>query len=101
MSISAACGGWNETVAAYRLLNCEDVCADALISPHREATIQRCAMFPCVVVSQDTTEFDDSHMKGAEGFGPLNDENRRGFLVLRRHCMTIFFQNGGDIPLHG
>jgi Transposase DNA-binding len=28
MSISAACGGWNETVAAYRLLNCEDVCAD-------------------------------------------------------------------------
>lgn len=98
MSISAACGGWNETLAAYRLLNCKDVSADALILPHREATIQRCAMFPCVVVSQDTTEFDFSHMEGAEGFGPLNHEDRRGFHM---HSHYVVSEQGLPLGLLG
>lgn len=88
MSISAACGGWSETMAAYRLLNCEDVTAVALIAPHRQATIQRCAGFPCVIVSQDTTEFDFSHMTAAEGFGPLNDEKRRGFHMHSHYAVS-------------
>ena len=79
MSISAACGGWNETVVIYRLLNREDVSADALISPHHEATIQRFTMFPCIVVFQDTTDFDFSRMKEAEGLGSLNHATLRGF----------------------
>ncbi|MFN7342608.1 MAG: transposase DNA-binding-containing protein, partial [bacterium] len=40
VSISAACGGWSETMAAYRLLNCDDYSPDALIAPHRQATVQ-------------------------------------------------------------
>jgi len=87
-SISAACGGWNETMAAYRLLNCEDVTADALLAPHRQATALRCVGHTCVAVSQDTTEFDFSHMKETEGFGPLNDEKRRGFYLHSLYAVS-------------
>ena len=78
-SICAATGGWNETMAAYRLLNSESFEPRALIVPHQQAVAKRCVGHACVVVSQDTTEFDYSHMKEATGLGPLNDEKRRGF----------------------
>lgn len=80
-SICAASGGWAETTAAYRLLGCEKVTAEALLAPHRQAVAQRCAQYECVVVSQDTTELDFTHMKAVEGLGPLNDETRRGFFM--------------------
>lgn len=87
-SISAACGGWSETMAAYRLLNCDDFSADALIGPHRKATVQRCAGHACVAVSQDTTEFDFSHMKETAGLGPLNEETRRGFYMHSLYAVS-------------
>jgi hypothetical protein len=87
-SISAACGGWSETMAAYRLLNCDDFSPDALIAPHRQATAQRCAGYACVAVSQDTTEFDFSHMKEIEGLGPLNEETRRGFFMHSLYAVS-------------
>jgi hypothetical protein len=87
-SISAACGGWSETMAAYRLLNCDDFSPDALIAPHRQATIRRCAGHACVAVSQDTTEFDFSHMKEIEGLGPLNEETRRGFFMHSLYAVS-------------
>lgn len=87
-SISAACGGWSETMAAYRLLNCDDFSPDALIAPHRQATVRRCAGQACVAVSQDTTEFDFSHMKGTAGLGPLNEETRRGFYMHSLYAVS-------------
>lgn len=80
-SICAASGGWAETTAAYRLLGCKDVTAEALIAPHQQAVAQRCAQYECVVVAQDTTELDFTRMKATEGLGPLNDETRRGFFM--------------------
>ena len=94
LSISAACGGWNEVMAAYRLLHCDDFSPDALIAPHQQATVRRCAGHPCVAVSQDTTEFDFSHMKETEGLGPLNDEARRGFYM---HSLYVVSEQG--LPL--
>ena len=88
VSISAACGGWSEIIAAYRLLNCDDYSPDALIAPHRQATVQRCAGHACVAVSQDTTEFDFSHMKETEGLGPLNEETRRGFYMHSLYAVS-------------
>lgn len=87
-SISAACGGWSETMAAYRLLSCDDYSPDALIAPHQQATVRRCAGQPCVAVSQDTTEFDFSHMKEIEGLGPLNEETRRGFFMHSLYAVS-------------
>jgi hypothetical protein len=87
-SISAASGGWAETMAAFRLLHCEDFAAGALIAPHARATADRCAGQACVVVSQDTTEFDFSHMKATQGLGPLNDEHRRGFFMHSHYVVS-------------
>lgn len=75
-------------MAAYRLLNCDDFSPDALIAPHRQATAQRCAGYACVAVSQDTTEFDFSHMKEIEGLGPLNEETRRGFFMHSLYAVS-------------
>lgn len=87
-SISAASGGWGETMAALRLLNCEDFAPGALLIPHGHATVNRCAGQACVLVSQDTTEFDFTHMKATEGLGPLNDEHRRGFFMHSHYVVS-------------
>lgn len=93
-SISAASGGWAETVAAYRLLNHPDVTPEALLAPHHEAVVRRCAEHSCVVVAQDTTELDFSHMRAMKGTGPLNSEERRGFFM---HSLQAISGNG--LPL--
>jgi hypothetical protein len=94
LSISAACGGWSETKAAYRLLNCKDVTPAALLAPHARAVAERCAGHACVAVSQDTTELDYSQMKETEGLGPLNEEYRRGFFM---HSLYVVSEDG--LPL--
>lgn len=35
---------------------------------------RRCAQHPCIIVSQDTTEPDFTHMQGTAGLGPSNSE---------------------------
>lgn len=87
-SISAASGGWAETMAAFRLRHCEDFAPGALIAPHARATVARCAGQACVVVSQDTTEPDFSHMKATKDLGPLNDEHRRGFFMHSQYVVS-------------
>lgn len=84
-SISAACGGWAEIAGALRLLRSDKATAEALLDPHREAVIRRCADHSCLIVSQDTTELDFTHMEGTEGLGPLNSEKRRGFFMHSLH----------------
>ena len=80
-SISAATGGWSETIAALRLLNRDETTPAALLAPHQQCVVERCAQYACVAVSQDTTEFDFTHMTEMEGLGPLNTEERRGFYM--------------------
>lgn len=87
-SITAASGGWSETMAAYRLLNCEKFAPKALIAPHGVATADRCAGHACVAVCQDTTELDFTHMKATQGLGPLNDEHRRGFYLHSSYVVS-------------
>ena len=93
-SISGSSGGWGETTAAYRLLRRDEVTPEALIAPHQEAVARRCAEYECVVVSQDTTELDFTHMKSTEGLGPLNDEKRRGFFMHGLYAVSE-----GGVPL--
>lgn len=93
-SISAACGGWSETMAAYRLLNCDGFEPAALVAPHQAATEQRCAGRDSVLVIQDTTELDFSRMKATTGLGRLNEEVRRGFFL---HSLYVVSEQG--LPL--
>lgn len=92
--IPTACGGWPETLAAYRFLNSEAVLPAAIIAPHHEATVARCAGQACVVVAQDTTELDYTHMKATIGFGPLNEPHRRGCFL---HSLYVVSEEG--LPL--
>ena len=49
-SIPAACGGYAETAAAYRLFDNEKVRFENVLRPHLDATRQRIAEQPLVIV---------------------------------------------------
>lgn len=80
-SIPGSCKSWNETIAAYRFFNHEDVTAEEILFPHKEATIERIKKEKIVLVPQDTTEIDFSGRKPISGMGYLNHENSHGFYL--------------------
>src|SRR5471030_460386 len=57
-SIPAACGGSSEMAAAYRLFANEKATFESILEAHADATQQRIAQQPVVVLAQDTTEID-------------------------------------------
>lgn len=80
-SIPTACSGWAETKAAYRFFENSRVTSDAILSPHREATLTRIKQHSRVFVIQDTTELNYPNQKQKEGVGPSkNDNNKTLFL---------------------
>jgi hypothetical protein len=81
VSIPAACGGWDETKAAYRLFDHPEVTAERVLAPHVACTIERLREHPRVLCIQDTTELDYSTKKDIAGLGPLNYETRRGMYL--------------------
>ena len=93
-SLSAACGGWNESVAAYRLLAAPQVTPEKILAPHRQALQERAAALPCIAVIQDTTELDFTAMKHMEGTGCLNDDHRRGLFLH-----TLYAVSESGLPL--
>jgi hypothetical protein len=88
-SIPAACGGYAETAAAYRMFDNEKVRFDNVFQPHGEATRRRMAAQETVIVPQDTTELDmtrpEQQMAGA---GPLDGGSRRGVFLHVAHAFT-------------
>ena len=82
-SIPAAVGGGHaETTAAYRFFDNPNVEFDAILAPHREATLARIRQHKSVILIQDTTEIDVTRpeQQVAET-GPLDQGARRGFFV--------------------
>lgn len=57
-SINAACQGWEESKAAYRLFDNSNVDARQILAAHAQATIERIKGESIVCVAQDTTELD-------------------------------------------
>ena len=80
-SIPAACGGWAETKAAYRLLDSDKVSAHKLLEPHYARTRERMTEHDTVLCIQDTTELDYTGKNDIQGLGTLNYEHRRGLYV--------------------
>jgi len=81
VSIPAACGGWGETRAAYRLFDHRAVTAERVLAPHIACTEERLREHPRVLCIQDTTELDYTTKKGIAGLGPLNYESRWGMYL--------------------
>ena len=80
-SIPGSCKSWNETIAAYRFFNHEDVTAAKILSPHIETTLERIKKEKIVLIPQDTTEIDFTGRKPITGMGYLNYEKSHGFYL--------------------
>jgi hypothetical protein len=90
LSIPAACGGRAESVAAYRFFDNPKATPDAILAPHRQATLRRVAALPRVFLVQDTTEIDLTRPRQAVG-GPLDEGWRQGF---HDHALVAFSPDG-------
>jgi hypothetical protein len=91
-SIPAACGGRAELVAAYRFCANEKTSFEAVLQPHRDATRQRMAAQPVVILPQDTTEIDLTRPEQeVAGAGPLDGDSRRGAML---HLLYAFTPDG-------
>ena len=73
LSIPAACGGWAETVAAYRFFDNPKATFGGILAAHRDATLERMRACPVVLLAQDTTEDDDCVCLGPKGLGTLKN----------------------------
>lgn len=92
-SINAACQGWSDTLAAYRLFDNPAVSAEKILAPHAEATRQRIQQHSVVLLIQDTTEFDLSRHPPKDA-RCLEQAYRRGFydhtyLAVTPACLVL------------
>ena len=88
-SIPAACGGYAETAAAYRLFDNDKVGFDDVLQPHIEATRRRMAQQEVVILPQDTTEIELTRPEQqVVGAGPLDGGARRGVFLHLLHAFT-------------
>jgi len=89
LSIPAACGGWKETRAAYRLFDHREVTAERVLAPQFACTEERLRAHPRVLCIQDTTELDYTTKKASiTGLGPLNYESRWGMYLHPTLALT-------------
>lgn len=87
-SVPTACQGWKETLAAYRLFDNAKVTPEAVLEPHRDATLQRAQQYPVVLCVQDTTELDYTSKPKIQGLGPLSYESALGLYIHPTLAMT-------------
>lgn len=87
-SIPEACGGHSEMTAAYRLFDNEKTTFEGILQAHEDATRERIAAQPVVILAQDTTEVDLTRPQSrVTGAGPL-DHARVGALLHLLHAFT-------------
>jgi hypothetical protein len=94
-SFPAACGGYAEMAAAYRLFENERLSFEDVLQPHIDATRRRVAKQPVVILAQDTTELDFTRpQQQVVGAGPVDGSKRRGAFL---HPLYAFTPHG--VPL--
>jgi hypothetical protein len=81
-------GGWAAAKAAYRFFDNDAITPDGVLAPHRQATMQRMAAQPVVLLPQDTTQLDYRTHPATVGLGALQTENQRGLLLHTTLAVT-------------
>jgi hypothetical protein len=96
-SIPQACNGsMARTAAAYRFFDNPKVDMDALLEPHRQATIERMSREPLALIAQDTSSLNYTTHREMEGVGPIGTKvNGPQGLIL--HSAMVFLPDG--LPL--
>ncbi|MCQ8117812.1 IS4 family transposase, partial [Methylomonas sp. WSC-7] len=87
LSIPVACGGWKETLVAYRFFDNDKATFEKILAPHRDSTVERMKSCPVVLLAQDTTAYDENINLGPKGLGTLKDVTKRS----RRLHPTVAF----------
>lgn len=87
---------WAPAKAAYGLIDhrSPEISLARLLEPHGQATQQRMAAEPLVLLPQDTTGLNYTGLKQTRGLGPLGDEKGRGLWL---HSLLAFRPDG--VPL--
>lgn len=68
--------------AFYRLMNCDEVTHEAILEPHRRATLKTIAeMESTVLVLHDSTELDFTSHRSLEDLGQIGNGNQRGYIA--------------------
>ena len=62
-SLPAACGGWKETLAAYRFFDNENVNLEGVLASHYEATLTRISASNVVLIAQDDVPYLMNHSR--------------------------------------
>ena len=70
--INKACGDWNETKAAYRFFQNDNVNHLDIIEVHAQMTKERAKQDETILAIQDTTYYNYSHHPKTEGLGVLS-----------------------------
>lgn len=86
-SLPATFGGRAELKAAYRFFDQDCVTHNVILSSHIEKTIERIDQHPTVLLVNDTTDINMSHMEKVNNLGVLNDANSPGCLL---HVLKAF-----------
>ncbi len=86
-SIPTACGGWAETIAAYRFFAQEKIDWRDILQPHLDCSFTRMRGQSVVLCLQDTTELDFNGRQ-MQGLGPLSYEAQRGMYVHPTYAVT-------------
>lgn len=80
-SIPRSCGGWSETIAAYRFFNNKNVTSKEILSPHEESTLSRIKEEKIVLILQDTTDISYSNRKPIKEMGHLKSAESQGLYL--------------------
>ena len=88
-SIPEACGSWTATKGAYRFLDSKRVTPAAIRAAHQERTLTRVGLQTTVLVIQDTTELDYTHVPALhDQLGSVGDGSGRGYLCHNTLAVT-------------
>ena len=89
-SPAAACGGWADTVAAYRFFDNERVTSEKIFESHRPGVLQRIKEYggDTLLCIQDTTELQYSTHQSLAGVGNLGDRGRKGFWAHSQYVLS-------------
>lgn len=88
-NIPQACASRAAAKAAYRFFDNEQVTMHAILKPHFEASEQRIADHPVVLVAQDTSTLNYTHHPMTEGLGPINTIEDKNIGLLLHDTMAF------------
>lgn len=91
-SINGSFRGWQESKAAYRFFDNDQVSSEKILFPHNQKTASRMASSDIILCVQDTTIIDYSHrQKEVSGLGKLRLPDEQGLFL---HPTLAFSEDG-------